>query len=107
MKRRELLVELGLEESIVFENPDYDSAIIGYDENSGRVIYDYELMIEDLMDTDDMTYEDAMEFVDYNTVRACPYMGDRAPIIMAGIADYMDYADTFKQSNNQSNEKEN
>ena len=28
-ERRDLLVELGLEDSIVFENPDYDSAIIG------------------------------------------------------------------------------
>lgn len=27
--RRDMLVELGLEESIVFENPDYDSAIVG------------------------------------------------------------------------------
>ena len=39
---RELLVELGLENSIVFENPDYDSAIIGYDVNSSRIVYDYE-----------------------------------------------------------------
>lgn len=49
MKRRELLKEIGLEDSVVFENPDYDSAIVGYDECSGRVIYDYELMIEHLM----------------------------------------------------------
>ena len=44
--RRDLLVELGLEDSIVFENPNYDSAIIGWDENSGRIIYDYEKMVE-------------------------------------------------------------
>ena len=44
MTRRELLVELGYDESIVFENPDYDSAIIGYDVVSGRVIYDYDLL---------------------------------------------------------------
>ena len=50
MKRRELLCELGLEDSVTFENPDYDSAIVGYDECSGRIIYDYELMIEHLMD---------------------------------------------------------
>ena len=37
--KRDLLNELGMEDSIVFENPDYDSAIIGFDENSGRVIY--------------------------------------------------------------------
>ena len=74
-ERRELLVELGLENSIVFENPDYDSAIIGYDENSRRIIYDYEKMVEHLMDADGIEYEEAIEFIDYNTVRACPYMG--------------------------------
>lgn len=40
--KRDLLCELGLEESVVFENPDYEDAIIGWDENSGRIIYDYE-----------------------------------------------------------------
>lgn len=38
MKRRDLINELGLEESTVFEQPDYDSAIVGYDELSGRII---------------------------------------------------------------------
>ena len=55
--RRDLLNELGFEESIVFENPDYDSAIIGYDANDNRVIYDYESMAEHLMNVDGMTYE--------------------------------------------------
>ena len=91
-ERRDLLVELGLEDSIVFENPDYDSAIIGYDDNSGRIIYDYEKMIEHLMDADGISYEDAMEFIDYNTVRACPYMGSQAPIILRNIENYLDYS---------------
>lgn len=86
-----MLVEIGLEDSIVFENPNYDSAIIGYDENSGRIVYDYEKMAEHLMDNDGMTYEEAVEFIDYNTVRACPYMGDSAPIILRSIEDYLDY----------------
>lgn len=98
MKRRDLLVELGLGESTVFENPDYDSAIVGYDECSGRIVYDYELMIEHLMDSDGMSYEEAMEFVDYNTVRACPYF-DNPPIILRRIDDYIDYADSTDTSN--------
>ena len=48
--KREFLVEIGLEDSIVFENPDYESAMVGYDVNSGRIIYDYELMIKHLME---------------------------------------------------------
>lgn len=41
-ERKDLLCELGLEDSVVFEHPDYDSAIIGYDANDSRVIYDFE-----------------------------------------------------------------
>ena len=89
-ERRELLVELGLEDSIVFENPDYDSAIIGYDDNSGRIIYDYEKMIEHLMEADGIEYEEAMEFIEYNTLRAIPYMGSLSPIVMYSIDD-MEY----------------
>ena len=92
IERRDLLVELGLEDSIVFDNPDYDSAIIGYDENSSRIVYDYEKMVVHLMDADGMSYEEASEFIDYNTVRACPYMGERAPIILRNIEDYLDYS---------------
>lgn len=87
--KRDLLCELGLEESVVFENPDYEDAIIGWDENSGRIIYDYEKMVECLMNEDGMEYDEAVEFIDYNTVRACPYMGERAPIILKNIEDYL------------------
>ena len=89
--RRELLNELGLEESIVFENPDYDSAIIGYDTNDNRVVYDYESMAEHLMNVDGMTYEEAIEFIEYNTLRAIPYAGSNPPIVLQRIDDYMDY----------------
>lgn len=83
--RRDLLNELGLEESIVFENPDYDSAIIGYDANDNRIIYDFDKMVEYLMDVDGMEYEEAVEFIEYNTLRAIPYAGPNAPIVLNKI----------------------
>lgn len=89
--RRDLLNELGLEEAIVFENPDYDSAIIGYDANEGRIVYDYERMAEHLMDVDGMDYEEAVEFIEYNTLRAIPYAGSNSPIVLHRIDDYLDY----------------
>lgn len=88
-ERRDLLNELGLEESIVFEAPDYDSAIVGYDANDSRIVYDYEKMIEHLMDNDNMTYEDAVDFIEYNTIRAIPYAGGEAPIVVHNIEDYL------------------
>lgn len=85
MNNRELLTEMGLDESIVFENPNYDDAIIGYDEVSLRIVYDYDKMVECLVKVDGMEYDEAMEFIDYNTIRACPYMGDKAPIVLKRI----------------------
>ena len=84
-ENRELLIEMGLDESIVFENPSYDSAIIGYDEITQKVVYDYEKMVECLVKEDGMECDEAMEFIDYNTIRACPYMGENAPIILKKI----------------------
>lgn len=84
-KNRDFLVEIGLEESIVFENPNYDDAIIGYDEITQRVVYDYEKMVECLINEDGMEHDEAIDFIDYNTIRACPYMGDKAPIVLKRI----------------------
>ena len=98
--RRDLLNELGLEESIVFENPDYDSAIIGYDTNDNRVVYDYGSMVEHLMNVDGMTYEEAIEFIEYNTLRAIPYAGSNPPIVLQRIDDYMDYHNYEKEEDN-------
>jgi hypothetical protein len=76
-----MLIELGYEDSVIFENPDYDAAIVGID-NDGRVIYDFDRMIQCLIDEDGMTEEEAMEFIEYNTVRVIPYAGEKAPIIL-------------------------
>lgn len=83
---KQLLCARGMEESIVFENPDYVTAIIGVSEDD-RVIYDFDKMVEYLMKTDDMSFEDACEFIDFNTIRALPYMGEKAPIVMNSIEE--------------------
>lgn len=37
------------------------------------------------MEHDGMTYEEAVEWLDYNTVRSVPYMGEFKPIIIYDI----------------------
>lgn len=64
---------------------DYDTAIIGYDAVSRRIIYDFELMVEYLMVVDKMDYDEAVDFIEYNTVRSFPYAGPNAPIILNKI----------------------
>ena len=61
MKNKDILMDQGFENFIIFENPDYDSAIIGITENN-QVVYDYEKMIEHLMQEDDMDYEEAVDW---------------------------------------------
>ncbi len=77
---KQFLCDNDFEDSIVFENPDYVSAFVGVS-NDGRAIYNYEYMIAHLVE-EGMTYEEAIEFIDYNTIGALPYMGAKAPIIL-------------------------
>ena len=76
----ELRAELP-EDAIVFDNMSYDGSIVGVT-TDGRVVYDYEKMVEELMCDEEWSYEEAAEWIDYNTIRALPYAGDHGPIIM-------------------------
>lgn len=69
---KELLSNDGYEDSVLFENPSYETAVIGISD-TGQVCYSYNKMVEYLMKTDEMTEEDAIDFIDYNTIRALPY----------------------------------
>ena len=78
---RQIICDMGYEESIVFDNPNFDRAIVGITEE-GRVVYDYDKMIAILVKRDGMTEWDAADFISYNTIRTIPYAGEYAPIIM-------------------------
>lgn len=81
---KDWLCERDYEETVVLESPDYLSAIEGVSED-GRLIYSYDKMVDHLMQVENMSCEDAMEFIDYNTIRALPYAGEKAPIISYSI----------------------
>ena len=73
--------DLQEEETILFRDPDYSTAICGVSDDF-RVIYDYERMLEFLVETEDMSYEDAADFVSYDTLRFLGYIDGKRPIIM-------------------------
>lgn len=57
----------------------YESALIGITEGANPVaVYDTQLCIKCLMDEDDMSEEDAVDFFFFNTVQA--YVGEKTPI---------------------------
>lgn len=81
MTAEEILLENGYEGIMTFAGPDYENALIGVSDDN-RAIYDFDLMVESLIDHDDMTYEEAIDWIDFNTIRSLPYAGSDAPIIM-------------------------
>lgn len=68
-------------DAVVFDNYAYDNSIIGTTLD-GRVIYSYESMIEELMNDEGYDELAAIEWIDYNTIRALPYAGEKAPIVI-------------------------
>lgn len=81
MTAEDRIVDVGYEDVIIFSGDSYDDALIGVSED-GRAIYDFDLMVEWLMEHDDMDETTAIEWIEYNTIRSLPYVGDKAPIIM-------------------------
>ena len=84
MNAEERILNAGYEDVIYLINYSYDDALIGISEDN-RAVYDYNKMVEWLIKEESFTEEEAMEWIDYNTIRALLYMGDKAPIIMYPI----------------------
>ena len=80
MNIREILPE----GAIILDNSAFDNSIIGVTLD-GRLIYDYDKMIEEIIEDDGMSFDEAMEWIDYNTIRALPYAGSGAPIIIQRV----------------------
>jgi hypothetical protein len=88
---KEIIIENYEGEKLTFLTNEFDSAIIGIDSNSNRVVYSKSKMIDALVlvdvgindyENDDTAYMRSLESIEYNTIRACQYMGDKAPIIV-------------------------
>ena len=84
MDALERILNAGYEDVIYLTNYSYDDALIGISEDN-RAVYDYSKMVEWLMENESFTEIEAIEWIDYNTIRALPYMRCQAPIIMYPI----------------------
>lgn len=71
-------------DAIVLDPRELDDAITGINIITGQIVYDYKMLIECFMRMG-MDEEQAIEFIEYNTVRTLPYIGEQAPIIMETI----------------------
>ena len=68
------------DEVMVFDNHAYDNSIIGVS-TDGRVVYSFNKMVEEFMSDENVDEMEAIEWIEYNTMRALPYLGDNCPII--------------------------
>lgn len=81
MTAAERLQAAGYEDVVILENYSYDDALVGVTED-GRAVYDFEKMVRWLMETEGLDELEAVEWIEYNTIRALSYEDDSAPIIM-------------------------
>lgn len=86
-KRLNILDRLNDDERVMFLEPGhlFDAAILGVScAQPGRqtrlVVYDYRKIIDQLMEHDGMSAEEAIEFIDFNTVDT--WVGKRTPMFV-------------------------
>ena len=85
--RKKINVDEGYTNSLFYTDQSYDNSVICVDVN-GKIVYDYDKMIEEFIDDNypqdiiaeekkkDPNFDEvteAIEWIDYNTIRATPY----------------------------------
>lgn len=86
MTAEEKLLDNGYEGVKCFSNFSYDDALIGVTTDD-RAVYSYSKMLDWLIEKEGFTYEEAEDWIDYNTIRALPYGGADGPIIMYDLIE--------------------
>lgn len=81
MSVEERLMDAGYEGIKYLVNEGYDDALIGVSED-GRAVYDFDKMVEWLVEKYGWSEIESIEWIETNTLRALPYMGTDAPIVM-------------------------
>lgn len=81
MTAEDKILEAGYEDVVILSDFSYDDALIGVSDD-GRAVYDYDKMVAWLVETEGWSEDDAIEWIEYNTIRALPYLGDQAPIVI-------------------------
>lgn len=80
-KREYFINELSFDVAL-FENPSFDNSIVGVT-SEGHLVYNFNYMVDELMQDEEMTETDAIEFIEYNTMQSLPYIEEEIrPIIM-------------------------
>lgn len=72
--------DMGEEETLLFTNHSYDDSIVGITDD-GHVVYDLSKMVQEYSKDEKCSEEEALEWIEYNTLRAFSGRG-KMPIII-------------------------
>ena len=83
MTAREKLQEYDFDEEVLLLDEElYVDSLVGVVMLPGlRAVYDFNKMVEELVQKKGLSAEEAADYVSYNEVRGCSYFGDKSPII--------------------------
>ena len=81
LSAEERVLDAGFEGVVLLVDFSYDDALVGVTTDS-RAVYDFDKMVAWLMNTEKMTEEEALDWINYNTIRALGYAGPKAPLVM-------------------------
>lgn len=87
MSSIDILVDAGFDNVLLLSNYSYDKAIVGVTTNN-QAVYSFKKMVQWLMETEKFTQEEAIEWIEYNTIRSLPHYSPEAPIIMYDLEEY-------------------
>lgn len=63
----------------------FEEALIGHTHGLNIVaVYDYDKCIQIMMERDEMSIEEAVEFMEFNVVGA--YVGEKTPVFISGVS---------------------
>lgn len=94
---REYFVDIDMGNIMLFEDPSYDEACIGFT-NDGRACYSYDKMIEWLMENWDMTMEEAVDHINYDTERSICPDHEHSPIIINDLPELKCIVNTTEET---------
>lgn len=80
------MISLDMIEEDLMVFPDFNDALIGISQRMNQptlAVYSYEKMIDSLINENGCDYEEAVEYLDHNTL--CAWFGERTPIIVMAV----------------------
>lgn len=83
---KQKLIDAGYGDALVFENPSFSDSFVGVT-HDGRAVYNYDQMIVDLMYEEGWSEEEAIDWIEYNTIRSIGYWGPKAPVVIHSIEE--------------------